>query len=318
MLVRKLNNLFIIGNGFDISHGINTKYTDFKRWLDENYPTKNNYINNVISYPVTMLHGDENISEEDAAEFIRHCVSDLTDTYEKLDKWKDFETILGEVDWSDFFDEIFDENDKDNDSSLWHTLYNREDLGKTLHLYSTHVEKLFSMWISEITYSPNITPKSFLVNVIKNSYFLTFNYTLTLEEIYKIPPVNICHLHGIKGTKLIFGHGNDVLYDTENGKFGFEIIAVIQRELRKPTSKVIEINKGVFTFLKKQQIKSIYSWGFSFSEVDLCYIEEICRQIQTENIVWYQNNYSSLLERSDQKSKIIQCGFLGTFNTFNA
>lgn len=27
--------LYIIGNGFDISHGINSRYSDFERWVEE-------------------------------------------------------------------------------------------------------------------------------------------------------------------------------------------------------------------------------------------------------------------------------------------
>lgn len=28
--------LYIIGNGFDLKHGMSTKYSDFKRWLFDN------------------------------------------------------------------------------------------------------------------------------------------------------------------------------------------------------------------------------------------------------------------------------------------
>lgn len=30
------SDLYIIGNGFDLAHGMPTKYDDFKRWLVEN------------------------------------------------------------------------------------------------------------------------------------------------------------------------------------------------------------------------------------------------------------------------------------------
>lgn len=31
---KTLEVLYIIGNGFDISHGINSRYSDFERWVE--------------------------------------------------------------------------------------------------------------------------------------------------------------------------------------------------------------------------------------------------------------------------------------------
>ena len=33
------NHLYIIGNGFDSHHGINSSYRNFRNWLYENEPT---------------------------------------------------------------------------------------------------------------------------------------------------------------------------------------------------------------------------------------------------------------------------------------
>ena len=33
------NHLYIIGNGFDLYHGINSSYRNFRNWLYENEPT---------------------------------------------------------------------------------------------------------------------------------------------------------------------------------------------------------------------------------------------------------------------------------------
>ena len=32
----KINNLYIIGNGFDLHHGFKTSYKDFKQYLEKN------------------------------------------------------------------------------------------------------------------------------------------------------------------------------------------------------------------------------------------------------------------------------------------
>ena len=33
-----MNSLFIIGNGFDMAHGIPTAYKEFRKWLNDCYP----------------------------------------------------------------------------------------------------------------------------------------------------------------------------------------------------------------------------------------------------------------------------------------
>ena len=33
-----MKNLYIIGNGFDCHHGINSSYSAYRQWLEENEP----------------------------------------------------------------------------------------------------------------------------------------------------------------------------------------------------------------------------------------------------------------------------------------
>ena len=32
-----MSTLYIIGNGFDLSHGLKTSYTDFSKWVEKNH-----------------------------------------------------------------------------------------------------------------------------------------------------------------------------------------------------------------------------------------------------------------------------------------
>ncbi|NTW72696.1 MAG: hypothetical protein HGA49_10725 [Eubacteriaceae bacterium] len=62
---------------------------------------------------------------------------------------------------------------------------------------------------------------------------------------------------------------------------------------------------------------NIYSYGFSFSNVDIIYINKICSVIQTENSVWYLNDFDKISARNEFEEKIRKCGYKGKFDTFH-
>ncbi|MBZ5482422.1 hypothetical protein JGU65_24870 [Bacillus sp. T_4] len=64
-------------------------------------------------------------------------------------------------------------------------------------------------------------------------------------------------------------------------------------------------------------IERIYTYGFSFSEVDLPYIKGICLSIDTSNITWYLHTYHSDMVRKKFEEIIKECGFKGRFDTFS-
>jgi hypothetical protein len=155
----------------------------------------------------------------------------------------------------------------------------------------------------------------------KLNYFFTFNYTQTLETIYNISTNNICHIHGVsKGLKnlndiasedLIFGHGQGA-YDTNVT----DIINTAYNITKKPVNQCIEKNKLFFEKLK--DVNNIYSYGFSFGDVDMPYIKKICQSIlDTTNVTWYFNDFKIEEHRTEYEEKIRKVGFNGTFDEFN-
>ncbi len=147
-----------------------------------------------------------------------------------------------------------------------------------------------------------------------NDLFLTFNYTETLEKIYKAK--NVYHIHGKQGGNLVFGHGNDTDYCDEymSKNIGSEVyLSELDRYLKKDTETVIRENKSLFKSF--DVVDEIYSYGFSFSDVDMVYIEEICNVISTEDIVWYIHDYDKC-KFEIFKEKIRKCGFNGRFEMF--
>ena len=111
---------------------------------------------------------------------------------------------------------------------------------------------------------------------------------MTLENLYRCK--KILHIHGcvINEDKLVIGHGNDeadyyddMLHHSDEAK---SIIGDLHRKLRKNTYEVIEKNNSFFEELKFSNITKIYSYGFSFSDVDLPYIKHICKCLDTNSI----------------------------------
>lgn len=178
-----------------------------------------------------------------------------------------------------------------------------------------------SEWISTIDVEKADKKKRFeKLAAGDNSLFLTFNYTLTLEKVYDIPENNICHIHGIAGGNVIVGHGLD---DEEIGELGEKFMGDFMgaeheleecvRFLKKDTEQAIDANKEFFEGLKNKDITEIYSYGFSFSKVDLPYIRKICEMIDTGNVTWYMHTYN----KADYSDIIKGCGFKGRIEWFD-
>ena len=146
---------------------------------------------------------------------------------------------------------------------------------------------------------------------------------MTLEKVFYVPQNHICHIHGLQGSELIFGHGNDenLMDEFESSYIGAEFeLNSIHKFLRKDTMHAIEMNSNFFDMLSKFYIYEIYSWGFSFSNVDMIYIKKIVELINGgKNCIWYISGYDKWHGNFKKiKNKIKKCGFLGRFCVFKS
>ncbi|WP_456078816.1 AbiH family protein [Mogibacterium diversum] len=166
-----MKTLFIIGNGFDLAHKLPTKFDpDFKEIAKE-YEYKNFW---------ELYQTEEN------------------------EIWSDFERLLAYPDFNNLLD-IFDglgpdylsDNESDRDSIITEVKING-NLTRALDEFAKNAEKALS----------NVKPLDFFSSMLdKKDIFINFNYTHTLEHIYKIPKENILHIHGEVGkNNLILGY----------------------------------------------------------------------------------------------------------------
>lgn len=247
------HTLLIIGNGFDLAHGMKTSWSDFHKWLHASGYT------NLIYFLETNLGM-------------------------KTELWKNFEKALGECSIDSIYDQCT-KYIKINHDHMMRSAFAIED-SPDLELLPRKEElvKSFTEWIKSIWISNELL----LIEIPQEARYLTFNYTETLEKLYKIPADNILHIHG-NIYNPIFGHGN--FYndnDEEKSETTYQIAAKekiigMMNELHKDVQGVIAAHAEFFESL--QDIDKIVVRGLSYGDVDFPYFEKT-KEVVSDDCMW--------------------------------
>lgn len=311
-----MSSLFIAGNGFDIAHGIPSKYSEFRQYIIRNYP-------DALKYRDEKIYVEDYnyiLPEEIAAEI-------LLSTMDKVngENWENFEAELAHI---DFGNKIPSPNHKENETE--------EEDNDLMGKYLLYIEVLsngfiactkwwqdfFQRWIRQVqsTFSGyNYNSKKSLKELFKETdmLFFSFNYTKTLEIIYRKKEVT--HIHNYVGQKLVFGHGeNDARYEEKDKEspISSSFLDDMVMSFKKDTDFSMIRCKSFFKKLN-YSIDKVYSYGFSYGKVDSVYIKRIIKSISPD-AVWHFTEF----EANDtealriKKIKLRNYGFKGTFNTF--
>lgn len=325
-------NLCIVGNGLDLAHGYRTKYTDFKEWMKKRLPPTTS-LDNIPGLPDVMMgqHG-ENIIDEKGAIIVLMWL--FTHNYVLDNTWSNFEESLYYLDLQDLLDEnswFVDDNARDKEGDInpfWQGAYYRE-FAEAIWMSVRYTYALFQRWLEEVDIGEsNLLPC--ICDLAKESVFLSFNYTETLEKMYRISPEKVCHIHGVRNNpytkdvwigsplpkRLIIGHGNRSGKDFSGVNIeAADVFDEIIKELRKPTDEIIKAYSGFWGALRRSDINKVYSFGFGYGDVDLPYIEHVCRLLRGRNATWYLYTYNEEQNRKAE-SQIRKCGFDGDFGRY--
>lgn len=251
--------LFIIGNGFDISHNLPTRYNDFLNYL---------------------LNFQDGINFVEAIERFSY--------YNTLELWSNFEEHLGYLSADTVIDEAdlrriefnaeFDYETLD-DSHITHFL--QEDYYSSLNNLDNYVEN----WVKSVEILGIEKIEEYQNIFDPESIFVTFNYTKVLEEIYEIEDDKILHIHGDADNEPIMGHGKDqIRYTSKSDNKSYDIF---EEEFRKnmfygfsdfynSSQKNISLFKRYLSaFLSRydNDISEIFVIGHSLGRVDSPYFE---------------------------------------------
>ena len=328
-----MTKLFIIGNGFDIAHGLPTKYVDFKKFLEKNDSIFLEKIFEIYKYSFKRkLHP------------ITHEVLNLQrneDEYDLL--WKDFEINMRNVNEDLIFDEYeFElEYETEYDDQIKENI--ERDILETFYEVYKKLQSQLEEWISSIDID-NLNKKTSLINDENCNLYLNFNYTRVLEDVYNIED-KICHIHGEIGkSSLIVGHNNkdkinelekeldyyntrnkillnkeeletgvdeyekyEELEETNNEfteRMKCEELLKFYKETYKTPSYYIEKNNNFFNDILK--VDEILIIGHSLNEGDIPYFEYIFSKIKS-GVKWKVYYYLEE-EKEIFKNKILGLG----------
>lgn len=244
--------LYIVGNGFDLWHGLPTKFSDFYSFAQDHLDDLDEYF-------------------------------DLKKT--EATPWCDFENRLGGYNWKSFYN-------ANNNLEPWDDFFRpsfvfslEDDIQEETERLIANLKEKLREWVSSI--STENLPKKF--RFLTDSLFITFNYTSTLQEVYGIPETEILHIHGCEFEDLVFGHG-EILQEKaepeidENGDSLRTMFTDSENSakyplyaLRKPVNDILEQNIRFFDILENSNIVVVL--GHSLNDIDLPYFSGVEKRL---------------------------------------
>ncbi|MCI1654227.1 MAG: bacteriophage abortive infection AbiH family protein [Lachnospiraceae bacterium] len=285
--------LNIIGNGFDLYHGLPTSYYFFACYFLKNYEEEYDQLADMYGISKGLYS---------------HISEDLTRGIDDKGFWSQFEKSLGYIDSEWVEDSLIDDLNLEIADPPVTLEIDRPNL-------VSDIKGILHSWILNTVDKNEIY--AIVKNRMKDNYiqfneddkFISFNYTHTLENVYEIE--DVFHIHGEccndNEDELIIGHGNDKgilrlqneineleddaqFYQAANNRvqeYSFE--KEILESLRKPVNECVnELERNLLSY-EKPDLISVY--GCSLGKVDLPYMKLIHKK--WSDVKWRFSVYSS-------------------------
>lgn len=318
----ELNNLYIIGNGFDRAHGFPTSYAHFAYFIYKEYIADTQPGSKFLEYE-EFLKDSENILrplQDDIWDFPSSEVEGVQPwSYEEglilgflgilghdrtADLWSNLESALGDIKYKSIRHEIDDVVDNDGDFDMRKIGYVLEDGSQEWTNAACKFKSTFRDWINTVEIEKSKKIESFY-NYLKEhrGYFLNFNYTETLQKLYCIQDQDVLHIHGFRGdgeNSIIVGHNSgEIKY--ESSMLGYDDNI---RSLHATLKKNLQLD-SLKKFLNTcEDITNIICIGFSFGDSDDEYIRALINHPKTSHAAWVLNEYKK--SEVDKQSRKLQ------------
>ena len=295
--------LYIIGNGFDLMHCVQSSYYSFRDSLSKNSPLR----------------------------------SALESFWNPDDIWADFENALAKFNAKamssafmlDNYLDLYDVYDGDSGAAEFYMA--AEEAANPIVTVADELPRRFRMWVESLRVGTDDRP---LQSLFREGKILCFNYTEFVESLYGIPEEQVCYIHGCRRRKknkpaeeLILGHqpgasDSTFDYDDEIPKWvkqpykryliesaqetALQIISDYDEILTKHSFEIIAKHHKFFDELGG--INEIVVIGHSLSQVDWDYFDAVCSGLKDKNAVhWYfgchglrdLQNIEKLIEKLD-------------------
>lgn len=283
-----MSNLYIIGNGFDIAHDLDTSYWAFRSYLEKNH------LDFLLAFE--RMYGIEQLDPSEYGYTVEAQEQWDDKVYDTL--WSEFEKFMGFPNIQDMLDistSVLENLDLEGgNDGIKGTMdeYWRSEFG-----FIEKLQEYVKEWITCVDIGEVVPQKSNLLNN-SDDYFFSFNYTTVLEDIYNIE--DVVHIHGSIGCNAdyspVMGHCNRNQMDehSQYAKEAFEIndegetsiheaIVDYLTAIYKDTEHYIRINKRFFDRLKS--VEKVIIFGWAAGKVDIPYLNVI-RNSVSKNARW--------------------------------
>jgi hypothetical protein len=276
--------LYIVGNGFDLHHGIPSSYRVFGEYLSAHDRKTYDIVSHYFS-----------VDEQFWAEFEERLADFDSNTL--IEEASDFLVGYGAEEWSD----------------AYHHDYQYE-IRQVVEAISKTLRSRFADWVRQLPLPSSSALAGRRVPLDPSAKFLNFNYTALLQRLYSVPDANILHIHGAAANSnahLILGHGWEPGANLDPYRFerdpeeadvrvveGQRIIDEYFVDTFKPTAQIIRDNACFFNGLSN--VKAVFVLGHSVSAVDHPYFREVIRNINARRVRWkisYFGDLAGLRER---------------------
>lgn len=280
--------LYVIGNGFDLHHKLDTHYVSYGKFLSEQHVQLYDHFLEFFNLPDIV---------NERADFL----------------WSSFESKLADLDSESALERSNEYlaspgGSGFRDRDWWSFAIEIENF---VSFITDGVNETFEDFISSIQY-PN-TKNIDLLNLDRNAKYINFNYTPTLTRYYSIDPQNILHIHGQAGlneNNIVLGHGissksflsapviqpeglnNEDLeqweqHQSDQYDFSFELgkdaLQKYFERTYKRTDEIISENEEYFFGLS--EVTEVFILGHSLSEIDIPYFIKMVLSIE-DSVCW--------------------------------
>ena len=278
-------SLVIIGNGFDMMHGVKSSYWEFQKTIGKNSPLRFD-METYLDVPGDLWYNlEDSLGRLNYSMFLNQNV---------LDMWLD---NLGAYDpdaqAADFFAAV------------------ETAIAPTFNI-PRELNQRFRKWVKTLKVESDRRPFSFLHGDFR---VLSFNYTEFIENLYGAKHENVCYIHGCrkhcgKGRpdELILGHVpgmeeeqwdkvelKPIKFPDPYKRYIFE--SAMETALREAAWYDDATTKKCSEIIKKHQkffeglidVSEVFVIGHSLSEVDYPYFEEVCKKCKAK---WYVGYHS--------------------------
>ena len=323
--------LLVIGNGFDLHHGMKTRYDDFIDFVKEYIKDKDSvFLENKISPAYMQLF--ENVEKN-------NFVKCLIGYSEQINGWIDFEIVIKNI--VTYFDKFIESQlkkrkiagvdlfemteGKDGFSNLVEQTFDKilcfgED--NTYGFLLEYKSDLYGIDKTEIIKSLRAEFEDFRgflrnylkfvepcmrkesgkylynisnqINEIGADYLITFNYTDTYK-LYDIPIENVTHIHGALDEALVLGYN-----DEDEESLDFVYFKKYFQCIKYRTDLLFE-NYKYFTVADihgRRVFPTVYFFGHSLDETDEEYLKKLFGDGKHKVIIYY-------LDDDDFEKKVI-------------